>query len=208
MTAIVTSSRPFEPGTTGWSIDDLNDPTIDQMWEQGSYEIIEGVLTTMPPAYYDGSLALQRLIRIIDRYLDRTETAGEFSTEPDLVLARNRVVRPDAAFLTPDDQRRQNEANAKHGKPALKYGRLLIPPTLVIEASSIGHEEHDRQTKTGWYADAGIPNYWILDPYGRTMICMALREHQYEIETSGKDNNVVRPALFPGLAISLDHLWA
>ncbi|HZL38562.1 MAG TPA: hypothetical protein VFC78_24855 [Tepidisphaeraceae bacterium] len=52
-----TTSRPFIPGTTGWTADDLDDPQIERQWEDGAYEIIEGVLTLMPAAYFAGSNA-------------------------------------------------------------------------------------------------------------------------------------------------------
>src|SRR4051794_28272913 len=42
--------KTFEPGTTGWSIDDLDDPEFEARWCAGRYEISDGVLTTMPPA--------------------------------------------------------------------------------------------------------------------------------------------------------------
>lgn len=32
MTTPLTSSRPFQPGTTGWSADDLDDPAIERRW--------------------------------------------------------------------------------------------------------------------------------------------------------------------------------
>ena len=68
--------RRFEPGTTGWSADDLDDPEIERLWFQGAYEIVEGVLTKMPPAYFDGSIAVQRLVDVVDGEID-ARLAGE-----------------------------------------------------------------------------------------------------------------------------------
>lgn len=56
MTPTGTSSRPFEPGTTGWTVHDLDDPEIERQWFEGRYEIVEGVLTKMPPAYFTGEM--------------------------------------------------------------------------------------------------------------------------------------------------------
>jgi hypothetical protein len=42
--------KTFEPGTTGWSIDYLDDPEFEPRWCEGRYEISDGVLTKMPPA--------------------------------------------------------------------------------------------------------------------------------------------------------------
>ncbi len=133
-------SRTLQPGTTGWTVDDLADPQIERLWEDGSYEIVEGVLTTMPPAYFDGSAALPNLMWMIKSHLDQSNQPGQFAIEVDVVLKKNRIARPDLVFMTPVDLRRQAELNARSGKRKLKFGRLAVAPTLIIEAVSMGHE--------------------------------------------------------------------
>src|SRR2546421_482663 len=41
-------TRRFVPGTIGWTEDDLYEPRIERLWENGHYEIVEGILTKMP----------------------------------------------------------------------------------------------------------------------------------------------------------------
>lgn len=41
------ADKPFEPGTTGWTAADLDDPRIEREWFRGRYEIVEGVLTLL-----------------------------------------------------------------------------------------------------------------------------------------------------------------
>jgi Uma2 family endonuclease len=202
------TSREFIPGTTGWTADDLSDPEIARLWEAGAYEIVEGVLTLMPPAYHDGTLALNRLRRIIERHLDDKRIAGEFTTEDDVVLGPRRVVRVDMMFMTPHDHQRQEQANAARGRSTLRYGRILVPPTLIVEAVSIGHEDHDRDVKRVWFAEAGVPSYWILHPFQRTLECLILRQGVYEIDVRGARDEVVSPTIFPGVTIPLANLWA
>jgi hypothetical protein len=67
MTATIVDKKEFEPGTTGWTVDDLNDPAIERQWFAGRYEIVEGVLTTVPPAYVDGALSTGRLLWVVER---------------------------------------------------------------------------------------------------------------------------------------------
>jgi len=201
------ASRPFEPGTTGWSIADLSDPQISRQWERGAYEIVEGVLTRMPAAYYESGASLLSLIRLIDRYLDSHGQTGRFACEVDVVLSSSRVARADAVFLTPQDEQQQRLANAQAGIPETTFGRILIPPTLIIESVSLGHEAHDRQTKRAWYAQRGVPNYWIIDAYQRTLECVVLSGPEYRIDQAGGGDAQLRPALFPGLALPLQQLW-
>jgi hypothetical protein len=143
-------SRRFVPGTTGWTEDDLNDPAVEQLWDHGGCEIVEGVLTKMPAAYLEGSLPLRRLTRQVERHIEESPAPGEFAFEVDMVINRIRVSRVDAVFLTSDQLRRQSEIQAaRKQRPGVRYGRLRVAPELVIESISIGHELHDRQTKHG-----------------------------------------------------------
>jgi Uma2 family endonuclease len=202
-----TISRPFEPGTTGWSLDDLNDPDVERRWETGSYEIVEGVLTTMPPAYFDGSSSLYLLTRLVDIHLERIGMKGRFAPEADLILAPQRIARPDMVFLTDEAAAIQKRLNARQGDPRLTYGRLRVPPTLIIESPSPGHEDHDRQTKRRWYAEAGVPNYWLLDALEKSLECLILCGDDYQLDQRGQGDQEIRPSAFAGLVIPLGRVW-
>src|SRR5882757_6669745 len=102
MPSSLTESRPFEPGTTGWTASDLDAPEIERQWFDGRYEIVEGVLTKMAPAYFAGGKTLQRVIFRVTTHIG--EQAGSFGTEVEIVIDEDRVVRTDAAFLTPSEE--------------------------------------------------------------------------------------------------------
>ena len=207
MPSPVTSIRPFAPGTSGWSATDLEDPAISKLWDEGRFEIIEGVLTNMPAALYDGQKRLRRLTDAVEAYLAKAGRPERFVFEVDLILTESRVPKADAILMTPLDEERQREANKLHGRPDLEFGRILVPPTLLIESVSIGHERHDRQLKRGWYAQAGIANYWIFDSYQRSLECLTLDGTSYRVDQIATENKEVRTSLFPGLVISLKELW-
>ena len=118
------------------------------------------------------------------------------------------VSRYHTVFLSPDDQEKQKQTHAHAGGGRfLTYGRVLIPPTLVIESLSLGHEAHDRETKRRWYAEAKVPNYWLLDVQERALDCLVLDGADYRVDQSGRHDADVRPSAFPGLVISLGQLW-
>lgn len=200
--------REFIPGTTGWSVRDLDDPEIEKLWAAGRYEIVEGVLTQMAAAYFDGGSALQELIHILRTYADSRHLHAKIATEVDIIRGAHRLPVADAVYLSADDQQKQKAAHAAEQRGRLKYGRILIPPTLVIESVSLGHEAHDRETKRGWYAEAGIPNFWILDAAKRSLDCLILDGATYRVDQTGTETSTLTPTLFPGLSIELSTLWA
>lgn len=199
--------RRFVPGTIGWTADDLDDPEVERLWFDGRYEIVEGVLTQMPAAYLDSSGALIRLVSMLMDFAKANHIDGKFAVETDLVLHPMRVPRADAVFMTAEALRRQEAANAASRLPRGRYGRVRVTPVLVIESVSPGHEAHDRKTKRGWYAEAGIPHYWILDAFDRSLECLVLHGAAYRTEQLGRDGDEIHPCLFPGLVIPVSRLW-
>jgi len=169
-----TPIRAFEPGTTGWTAADLDDPEIEAIWVRGSYEIVEGVLTTMAPSFFIGGHALFELMVLVQDHLAHSSTTDDFAAGVEIVVDEARVLQADAALLTPSDLAKHAKAAAAQGRPDPDRTRLLVPPTLIIESVSPGHEAHDRRTKKKWYAEFGVPNYWILDAFAKSLECFRL----------------------------------
>ena len=214
MPGAATTSRPFKPGTTGWRASDLDDPEVEAFWFDGRYEIVEGVLTEMPPAYFSGGKRLFALQHRIASHQQAAGIAGAFGNEVDVIIDEYRVIRADAVWMTPQDEARQAEAVATAAPPSNRPGprdpertRVLVAPTLIIESVSPGHEAHDRRTKRKWYAEFGVPNYWLFDPFAHSLETLALEGVSYRVEQSLVGDAEFRPSLFPGLVLPLAEVW-
>jgi Uma2 family endonuclease len=204
----LTERRELIPGSTGWTVHDLDDPRVEADWEAGHFQIIEGVLAIMPPAYWDNSQALQRLLRIVQRHLEDRGLPADFGCEVDVIVGETRVPKADAVYMSADDLAKQLKANRVRRKPkGITYGRLRVPPTLVIENISKGHESEDRIVKRRFYAEASIPNYWILDVYEKSLECLTLALGAYALDQIGRGKGKVAPKCFPGMSIDLSKVW-
>jgi Uma2 family endonuclease len=202
-----TQRRELIPGSTGWSVRDLDDPIVQAEWEAGNFQIIEGVLAIMPPAYWETSECLQRLVFHVQTYLKQRRQPTGFGYEVDVVVGDIRIPKADAVYMSRADKAKQRRANGPRTPKELKYGRVCVPPTLVIENISKGHESEDRVVKRAYYAEASIPNYWILDVYQRSLECLVLKRGKYVIDQLGRGKAAVTPACFPGLSIDLSKVW-
>lgn len=207
MSVSSTTSRPFKVGTPGWSASDLDDPVIERQWFAGRYELVEGVLTEMPAAYFAGGNAVANVLVQVSAYSKAHRLKWRFATEADIVIDQARVVVADLAMLTPADSKRQTEAMKSAGKSDPRRVRILAPPTLIVESVSPGHELHDRRTKFRWYAEFGVPNYWIVDAYTKSFDCFRLEQGAYALDATGKSVQTLEPSAFEGLQLNLREIW-
>src|SRR5207244_2822085 len=98
--------------------------------------------------FFAGGGAVFELMSSIRDYSRRTGVRGAFSAECDIVLKKGRVYRVDGIWMTAAEMAAQRKAaiKAKPGRDPRRV-RILVVPSLVIEAISPGHEAHDRETK-------------------------------------------------------------
>lgn len=209
MSLAVEEKRAFKVGTLGWTADDLDDPRIERLWEKGRYEIVEGVLTEMPAAQVDAGESLIRLVTSLLAHVNWKKLGGGFAVETDIIIDQRKVAVADAVYLTANDKDRQAALYAKkpNRRPEIRFGRLVVPPTLVIETVSLGHEAHDRETKFHWYAQAGVKHYWLLYSFHRTLECFVLEKGRYRLESAGTKSPKIGSGFRGGMTIPLAKLW-
>jgi len=81
---------------------------------------------------------------------------------------------------------------------------------LVMEVLSEGEENHRRdfETKRQEYAQAGIPEYWIVDPEALRVRELILEEGTYREHGDFGPGDTASSAVLPGLTVSVADLFA
>jgi Uma2 family endonuclease len=195
------------PGTIGWSADDLEDPFIRGLFDEGRFEIIDGVLTKMPPAQFTGGECSMNLVFLLREYFKTSNVPARFSGEVDIQLDPCRYLRADAVCIFGTDLDRFEQHARQAGRLDWARAALFIGPSLIIESISLGHESHDRKTKRRWYAELGAQRYWIVDAFARSLECLWLDNDTYREEAVGHRIDSVSIPSLPGLTIPLVELW-
>lgn len=108
----------------------------------------------------------------------RIQVRPEKFREPDIVLLQ------DAA-----DPRRQN--------------RYWLGADLVVEIISADTPERDLVEKRADYAEAGIPEYWLVDPADESITVLSLEGDRYEEQGVFRRGDTATSALLPGFAIDV-----
>jgi Uma2 family endonuclease len=160
------------------------------------YELIAGVLYMVPPPGGPHHLATSALNMILARYCaahpDRCTlfvpraaiwTPGDTYLEPDLFLVRNQRLREtDAGRLDSAD--------------------------LVVELLSPGSATYDRTTKSDTYAALGVPELWLVDLETRSIEQRVLDGRAYTVHGRFGGAEVMRSAVFDGLTVRPDDVFA
>lgn len=85
--------------------------------------------------------------------------------EVDVRLGRQDILRPDVVGW-----RRERLPDPWDLRP------IDVVPDWICEILSASNAAHDRVTKRRIYASSGVPFYWLIDPEGRTLEALALRD--------------------------------
>jgi Uma2 family endonuclease len=81
-------------------------------------------------------------------------------------------------------------------------------PDLVAEVISESDPDLDRVVKMGEYAQAGIPEYWLVDPAGETIEIFLLRGSEYQLSQALREGDRLTSTQLPGFEMSVTELFA
>ncbi|OZM71486.1 hypothetical protein CFN78_20310 [Amycolatopsis antarctica] len=135
------------------------------------FELVNGVVVATAKPGWDHQRALVRLCAQLDRELP-SELEGVPSVE---VMIRDRAhatVRAPDVVVVP--------TSLLNNDPSHIHARDVV---LAVEVLSPGTARTDRVTKFAEYAEAGIPNYWIIDTESPlSMSAYRLVDGEYELD--------------------------
>jgi Uma2 family endonuclease len=110
-------------------------------------------------------------------------------------LRSGKYREPDIIFLLVEHAKRRHEL-------------YWDTPDLVMEVVSKENRQHDLEIKRREYAQAGIPEYWIVDPEEERITVLALKERRYLQQGVYSRGEIVRSVFLPGFEVGVDEVWA
>lgn len=192
-----------QPGTPTWEIARLYPP--QGAWDEETYldlktnqliEFKQGCLEFLPMP----DVVHQSIVRFLFLELHqfstahglgevffaplRTRTIPEFIREPDVVFA---------------------------GRQSITDRHAPVPGAqMVMEVVSEGPENRKRDLveKRQEYAEAEIPEYWIIDPLNRTIMVLTLDGAIYREHGVYSDGDVATSVLLPGFQVDVERCFA
>lgn len=175
-----------------WTYDDyLNLP------EDGRrYEIIEGVLYVTNAPDIDHQFAVLEIASQLKSFARENRLGYVLAAPFEVHLARRtRPVQPDVLFIKAENW------------PASGAKFFAGVPDLVIEVLSRSTLRTDRQIKFTAYEQAGVPEYWIVDPKSRSVEVYTLSGQEYALLGQFVGEELVQSNVLPGLQLVTHSLF-
>lgn len=179
-----------QPGTRKTLAEYLAMPETDG----GVWELINGEAYQMPPATLDHQFLMDFLVRVINNLMISVQPMpGLAFSNVGLALSDFYAPTPDIVYLCAENL----------GLASSGYVECI--PDLVVEILS-SDRNRDLRMKRDLYAEAGIPEYWILDPVNDVLTVLELSGDEYVERTLGRADTLTT-ATIPGFALPLDQLF-
>lgn len=186
-------ARSLLPRHGIWTEDDYLDITTNQL-----VEFTDGLVEVLPmPTPFHQSVST-KLLLAIEAFIRPRKLGMVFHAPVPLWIGLRKYREPDLIFVT----------TAKLSK-TWKRDRKLDQADLVVEVLSGGakNRKRDMIQKKAEYADAGIPEYWIVDPVSEEVTVWKLRHGKYTLLGQFGADDELRSGVLAGFRVSVRDLF-
>ena len=159
-------------------------------------EFSDGLIEVLPMPTLLHQLIVKFLVAQLDRFI-AAGSGGVALFAPLPVKFHKAFYRePDVVYLGP--------------KRKLKGEKYPQGADLVMEVVSEDKKDRarDYERKRGEYAEMGVPEYWIVDPYDRKITVLVLAGKAYREHGVFRTGEMATSVLLAELAISADEVFA
>ena len=154
-------------------------------------ELILGRFYATPSPHVPHQLVSLLLTRRLDDIAQ--QSGGLVLCAPiDVQLAEHSTVQPDILYLTAEHKARARQT-------------VEGSPDLIVEVTSPSTARLDRGEKLRLHADAGVREYWIVDPPTRQISFLVSPAGRFEVALDL--DGVYRSEILPELTLDLAGLW-
>ena len=160
------------------------------------YEVLNGKLYLTPPPTIAHQNAISELGTRMHGFARQANLGIVLLSPVGVQLPSQPVpVQPDLVFIRADR------------RDILGENYVEGAPDLVVEVLSPSNWLYDRREKLLAYQQAGVPEYWIVDPRARTVEVLVLEQGKYTLVNEFGSGETATSQALPGFEIAVDDLF-
>jgi len=159
------------------------------------YEIIDGVLYMAAPPTPEHQDVSRWLVYYLTTHVHLPGLGRVYHAPIGVELAPDKIVEPDIVVVLKDHL------------DIIQPKRIVGIPDLVIEIASPSTAGYDRREKQNDYAAAGVPEYWIADPFAKTIEVLVLEAGAYRPLNVFRGQATLPSHILPGLPVKVEQFF-
>lgn len=174
--------------------------TVDEFYSLVSdgqkADLIDGVIYMASPDSHRANKLTGFVYRLLQGFLEARGSGGDvvFSRYA-FRLSEFSAPEPDVAYIRSERVGLMEEGGMRGG------------PDIAVEVVSRESRRRDYDDKRRLYEEAGVPEYWIIDPIQERVEFLELEEGRYQLVPL-EENRLFRSRALPGFWIDVDWLLA
>jgi Uma2 family endonuclease len=157
-------------------------------------DLIDGVIYMASPDTVENDQIASCLHTVLRSYVEKRDLGRVFGSRFAFVLSKHRAPEPDVAFV----RRERLHLVGRHG---MEGG-----PDVAVEVVSRDSRDRDYGDKKRLYLDAGVEEYWLVDPLQRRAEFYRLSGDLYEMVPL-EANRIFRSVAVRGFWLDVDWLF-
>lgn len=158
-------------------------------------ELWNGEIIMSPAPHPDHQTIVLSFAATLRTFVAEAQSGKVFVSPVDVVLTPRRVVQPDVLFI---EKARLNIVGS----------HIAGAPALVMEVISAGSWQRDRIQKKALYEQAGVAEYWIIDPDAAAIEVFALIKGIYQLHSKATGKEPAKSKLLAGFKMNFSELMA
>ena len=159
------------------------------------YELIGGEVHLTPAPNTKHQFVVHNLDIALSLYVQKNKLGEVWEAPLDVRLTEDTALQPDLVFV------------ASTRVEIVREEFIAGAPDLVVEVLSASTAVHDRATKWPIYAEAGVPEVWLIDSQAKTVEVLKLQGKKYFVDATLAGEQVLTSNLFPGWELPLHDLF-
>jgi Uma2 family endonuclease len=161
------------------------------------YEVIDGVLHMTPPPSMAHQDTSNNLAFALTEHVKKNGLGRVYTAPTGVRLPEQRVpLQPDIFFISAE---RKSIIGSQYAEGA---------PDLVVEILSPSNWSYDRKEKFLLYQEAGVPEYWIVDPRMKTIEVFLLDDGEYVLTGEWGMGDVATSNVIAGFQVPVADVFA
>lgn len=158
-------------------------------------QLIDGDLVMIASPNMQHQRIIERLLRLMDAHVEENDFGEVFVSPVDVYLSGTSTLVPDLAFV------------AKERLGIVGTQKVEGAPDLVVEVLSPPTGYYDLRKKKRLYAEAGVAEYWVVDPLEESVEVHTNAEGAFALRERAEGGGSVPSQIISGLSVGLDALF-